>query len=92
MGSQTSVRDPLYWNTLSGEHLKTSEFKLEDSEFIMLCDLLKTLGLCQTGGHAKMVISEGEVKVDNAVELRKRAKIRVGQVIEFDGQQIKIIS
>lgn len=77
-------------NTSSGEQMKTSEFKLEDGDYITLCDLLKTLGLCETGGHAKLVIADGEVKVDDAVELRKRAKIRVGQVVEFDGNQIKV--
>ena len=66
------------------------EFKLNKAEFIQLCDLLKTTGLCQTGGHAKNVISEGLVKVDNDIELRKRCKIRVGQIVEFENQIIKI--
>jgi ribosome-associated protein len=67
------------------------EFKLENTEFIPLCDLLKSVSLCQTGGHAKMVIAEGHVLVDGEVELRKRCKIRVGQVVEFEGETIKII-
>ena len=67
-----------------------NEFKLK-SEFIPLCDLLKHIGFCQTGGHAKIVISEGEVKVDGQVELRKRCKIRPGQLVEFQGQKIKVI-
>ena len=68
------------------------QFKLANNEFIPLCDLLKRTGLCETGGHAKAVISDGEVKVDGEVELRKRCKIRLGQVIEYNGQKVEIIS
>ena len=63
---------------------------LEGREFIPLCDLLKRVGLCETGGHAKMVIAEGLVKVDGEVELRKRCKIRAGQIVEFEGQKTKV--
>ena len=68
------------------------ELELEGSEFIQLCDLLKTMGFCETGGHAKIVISEGQVLVDGEVELRKRCKIRRGQVVDFEGQRVKVIS
>ncbi len=67
------------------------EFNLEDKEFIPLCDLLKRVGFCQTGGHGKMVIADGEVLVDGEVELRKRCKIRSGQVVEFAGQTVKVM-
>jgi len=66
------------------------EFNLKSREFIELCDLLKIKGLCASGGVAKVVISEGLVKVDGKVELRKRCKIRAGQVVEFDGRTITI--
>ncbi len=68
------------------------ELSLEGTEFIPLCDLLKRMGLCETGGHAKTVIAEGAVKVDGEVELRKRCKIKSGQIIEFSGQTIKVIA
>jgi ribosome-associated protein len=64
--------------------------KLKETPYIQLCDLLKLAGLCQTGGHAKIVIAEGEVKVDGEVELRKRCKIVKNQIVEYDGQQIKV--
>jgi len=67
------------------------ELELEGSEYIQLCDLLKTMGMCDTGGNAKIVISAGQVKVDEMVELRKRCKIRSGQIVEFDGQKVKVI-
>jgi ribosome-associated protein len=49
------------------------------------------MGLCESGGVAKAVIGEGRVKVDGAVELRKRCKIRTGQRVEFAGLQILVI-
>ena len=67
------------------------EFSLGSNEFIPLCDLLKHTGLCQTGGHAKLVIAEQNVKVDGEVETRKRCKIKAGQLIEFEGQKVKVL-
>ncbi|PZP36547.1 MAG: RNA-binding protein [Roseateles depolymerans] len=59
-------------------------------DFIELDKLLKATGLCESGGRARVLISEGEVTVDGQVELRKTAKIRAGQVVSFAGQQIKV--
>lgn len=67
------------------------EFKLEGGEFIALCDLMKASHLTDSGGVAKHLIAEGQVKVDGAIELRKRCKIRQGQVIEYKGEQVKVI-
>ncbi len=64
------------------------DFILKESEFIELNSLLKIMGLCESGGMAKAVIAEGRVKVDGKVELRKRCKIRKGQVVEFEGHEI----
>ena len=66
------------------------EFDLEGGEYVELNSLLKLTGLCPSGGIAKMMIAEGNVLVDGQVELRKRCKIRSGQQVEFDGQQITI--
>lgn len=67
------------------------EFTLKNTDHIALCDLMKAADLCESGGEAKHLISEGQVKVDGAVELRKRAKIRSGQVVEYKGQQVKVL-
>ncbi len=64
-------------------------FELKD-EMIELHRLLKTTGLCDSGGMAKLLISEGLVQVDGQVELRKRRKIRRGQTVEFDDQTIVV--
>ncbi len=65
-------------------------FNLEGHEFIELNNLLKVVGLVESGGLAKTLIAEGMVKVDGIVELRKRCKIRPGQVVEFQGESVKV--
>jgi len=65
-------------------------FKLEGKPYIPLCDILKKVGFCQTGGHAKLVIADGLVKVDDEIELRKRCKVKEGQIIEFEGKRVKV--
>ncbi len=64
------------------------EFELSGHEFIELHRLLKATGLCDSGGIAKLVIADGLVSVDGTVETRKRCKIRSGQIIEYDNQQV----
>jgi ribosome-associated protein len=68
------------------------EFSLDGSEFIPLCDLMKIVGFSESGAVAKHVISEGKVKVDGQVELRKRCKIRAGQVVDVQGRTVKVVS
>lgn len=65
-------------------------FELKQKDYIELCDLLKVTGLCDSGGQAKTLISNGLVSVDGAVELRKRAKIRHNQAVEFEGNIITV--
>ena len=52
-------------------------------EYIELNQLLKLRSLVQSGGHAKIVISEGEVRVNGEEELRVRRKLRAGDVVTF---------
>jgi len=65
-------------------------FNLEGTEFIELNNLLKVTGLVGSGGMAKTLIADGQVLVDGQLELRKRCKIRVGQVIEFAGEKVQV--
>ncbi|MFO1227679.1 RNA-binding S4 domain-containing protein [Roseateles sp.] len=60
-------------------------------DYIELDKLLKAVGLVSSGGEARMRISEGEVTVDGAQELRKTAKIRAGQVVAFAGEQVQVL-
>ena len=59
-------------------------------EFITLDALLKATGLAESGGHAKELIVQGEVKVDGAVETRRTRKLRGGETVEFHGEIIHI--
>ena len=61
--------------------MQTTEFILTD-EYVELCNLLKLVGLADSGGRGKMIVAEGLVKVDGQLETRKTAKIRAGQVID----------
>lgn len=67
-----------------------NEFMLDGKEYIELNNLLKVTGWCDSGGMAKMVIADGAVMVDGEVETRKRCKIRPGQLVEFNGQAIRV--
>lgn len=60
------------------------------SEYIELIKLLKATGLCSTGGEAKLVVSDGLVQVDGNIELRKKCKIRKGQIVTFQGNSIRV--
>jgi len=66
------------------------EFDLDEHDYIELHSLLKVTGLCESGGIAKLLIADGLVRVDGETELRKRCKIRTGQTVEFNDQQIVV--
>ncbi len=61
-------------------------FKLSaDSEYIELIKLLKVTNVCGSGGEAKSIVNDGQVKLNGQIESRKRAKLRKGDKIEvFD--------
>ena len=63
--------------------------KIRD-EYIKLGQALKLSGLVDTGVDAKIEIQEGFVKVNGEVELQRGKKIYAGDVIEFDGQQVRV--
>lgn len=59
-------------------------------EYITLDNLLKIMGAAPSGGAAKAMVANGEVRVDGAVELRKTCKIRAGQRVEVAGLRILV--
>ena len=65
------------------------EFQLEH-EFVELNQLLKLVGLCDSGGAGKALVATGEVCVDGTQELRKTAKIRAGQRVRIGDVEIQI--
>ncbi len=66
------------------------EFQLTQ-EYIELNKLLKLLKWVGTGGHAKIMIQEGQVLRNEEPEYRVRAKLVKGDVIEFEGKQVKVV-
>ena len=63
------------------------------TEYIDLLQLLKATGLCATGGEAKWAVEEERILVNGELELRKRRKLRSGDVVELDGQfRVDILS
>ena len=60
-------------------------------EYIQLIQLLKALNWVEHGAMAQYVVEEGLVKYNGAVDFRKRLKVKVGDIVDFDGQQVKIV-
>ena len=63
---------------------KHEEFILK-GDYIRLDDLLKNVSVVNTGGHAKIVIQEGEVKVNGEICTMRGKKLRSGDNAEYDG-------
>ena len=59
-------------------------------DYIKLGQALKAAGLVETGVDAKLVIQDGLVKVNGQIETQRGKKLVAGDLVEFDGQQIKI--
>lgn len=70
--------------------METITFEVK-GEFIELCNLLKLVGIANSGGQGKLMVSDGIVQVDGNVETRRTAKIRAGQTVECMGQLIKVV-
>jgi len=76
--------------------LKMDLFKIMQTfslkgEYIQLIQLLKVMNWVEHGAMAQFVVEEGLVKYNGEVDYRKRLKVRKDDVVEFDGQQVKII-
>ncbi len=65
------------------------EFDLT-SEFVEVNQLLKLVGLVDSGGAGKNLVASGAVSVDGKQELRKTAKIRSGQTVSIGDVQIRV--
>lgn len=59
---------------------------------VELFKLLKFAGLAASGGEAKALISDQQVRVNNEIETRKRRKLKVGDLVEYEGQQYQLVA
>lgn len=80
-------------NYLGNKYIKIGEkmqvIKLRD-DFIKLGQAIKAAGLVESGVEAKIVIQDGEVKVNGAVETQRGKKLTGGEIISYNGEEIKI--
>ena len=60
-------------------------------DFIRLDSAMKLANMVVTGGHAKIVIQEGEVKVNGEVCTMRGKKLRKGDCVEFEGNGFTIV-
>ena len=61
-----------------------------DDDYIQLDQFLKLNGLTQSGGEAKFLIQDGQVKVNGVVETRRKKKLRDGDKIEAFGKVLVV--
>ena len=66
------------------------EIKIRD-EFIKLGQALKLAGVVENGVEAKYVITDGLVKVNGEVDERRGRKVYEGDIISYNGKEIKVI-
>ncbi len=69
--------------------MESKTFELS-GDFIELIKLLKFMQLASSGAHAKMMVETGKVRLNGKTELRKRAKLREGDVVECMNLKITI--
>ena len=58
---------------------------------VELYKILKFEGMVHSGGVAKLAIESGDVLLNGEVETRKRKKIVAGDIIEFNGEIIRLV-
>ena len=67
------------------------QFALDGHEYVELHQLLKLVGVVDSGGAGKHLVASGAVHVDGAVELRKTCKIHAGQVVTIEDVEIHVV-
>ncbi len=70
---------------------ETFDLPIRD-DAIKLGQLLKLASLVDDGGTAREAIEAGLVQVDGVVEMRRGRKVAVGSVVEFAGQQARVVT
>ena len=70
---------------------KNKVSKKIDTDFIRLDAFLKMCDAVQSGGHAKIVIQDGEIKVNGEICEQRGKKLRVGDKVEFEHKIYEII-
>ncbi|GHB60107.1 hypothetical protein GCM10008107_06660 [Psychrosphaera saromensis] len=61
------------------------------TEYIELNKFLKFENLVESGGHAKLVIADGQVRLNGKVVVQTRRKVRDGDIVTLAGEQYQIV-
>lgn len=71
------------------------EFSMEEiklrEDYIKLGQAIKAAGFVESGVEAKIVITDGKVKVNNAVEYQRGKKLYDGDIVSYGGKELKIV-
>ncbi len=59
-------------------------------DYIKLGQAIKAAGMVESGVEAKIVIQDGQVKVNGQVETQRGKKLVGGELIEYNGLTLKI--
>ena len=70
---------------------KTQVSKKIDTEFIRLDAFLKLVDAVQSGGHAKIVVQNGEVKVNDEICIQRGKKLRPVDSEEFNNTIYNVV-
>jgi ribosome-associated protein len=57
-----------------------------------LGSFLKLAGAASTGGHAKLLVQEGEVRVNGEVDTRRGRTLQPGDVVAVGGEEYRVCS
>ena len=71
--------------------MPTIQFPLS-TDYIEVNQLLKLVGICDSGGAGKAMVAQGLVSVDGQAESRKTAKIRAGQMVACGDLRIDVVA
>jgi ribosome-associated protein len=70
--------------------IQSIEFAVQ-GEYVELNQLLKLVGIADSGGAGKAIVARGEVQVDGKPETRKTCKLRPGQMVSLGNVRIRLI-
>ena len=62
-----------------------------NTEFIKLDSFLKWCGEASLGSEAKIYILDGLVKVNGEICTQRGKKIRIDDIVEFNGETYKVV-
>ncbi len=61
------------------------------TDTIRLGQFLKLSNLVDSGSDAKFLLAEGEVMVNDEVEIRRGRQLRAGDIVEYDGIAVRVV-